>query len=63
MALPCFVKVDLHGRQGVLLPAMLALALGETRVLQCLPVPVCGLMHVVWTAFGRLVECGLVNCA
>ena len=62
-ALPCFVKVDLHGRQGVLLPAMLALALGETRVLQCLPVSVYGLRYMARTAFGHLIECSLVNCA
>ena len=62
-ALPCLVKVDLYGRQGVLLPAMLALALGETRVLQCLPVSVCGLRYMARTAFGHLIECSLVNCA
>ena len=32
-------------------------------VLQCLPVPVCVLLCVIRTAFGRLVECSRVNCA
>ena len=30
---------------------------------QCLPVPVCGLLYAVRTAFGRLVECSRANCA
>ena len=29
----------------------------------CAPVPVRGLLYVVQTAFGRVVECGRVKCA
>ena len=32
-------------------------------MLQCFPVSVCGLLHVVRAAFGRVVECGCVKCA
>ena len=32
-------------------------------MLQCFPVPVCGLLHVVRAAFGRVVECGRVKGA
>ena len=31
--------------------------------LQYFPVPVCGLLHVVQAVFGRVVECGRVQCA
>ena len=33
------------------------------HMMKCLPVPACGLLYVVQTAFGRVVKCGRVKCA
>ena len=50
-------------RQAVLLEAILSRPFGRKPMLQCFHVPVCGLLHVVRAAFGRVAECGRVKRA
>jgi len=62
-ALLCLVKMFQHQRHGVFFGSSPAASIGRGTAKKCSSEPDCGLLYVVQTAFGRVVECGRVKCA